>query len=83
MMDIQDLIFWPSWVGLCVGNNRCLKIVEIAALIPVSEFCDSHTMKKYGVTPDPETLDIVSTLARQKEVIDNFDTFCFVEFDRL
>ncbi|GMN55182.1 hypothetical protein TIFTF001_024312 [Ficus carica] len=38
-------------------------------LIPLSEFCDVHVMKKYGVTPDPETLDILSTAARQKEVV--------------
>ncbi|XVE65518.1 hypothetical protein DITRI_Ditri08aG0006100 [Diplodiscus trichospermus] len=36
--------------------------------IPLSEFCDPDVMKKYGVKPDPETLDIVSTAARQKEV---------------
>ncbi|XP_062108787.1 universal stress protein PHOS32 [Humulus lupulus] len=38
-------------------------------LIPLSEFCDAHTMKKYGVHPDPATLDIVSTIAKQKEVV--------------
>ncbi|CAI9118975.1 OLC1v1020622C1 [Oldenlandia corymbosa var. corymbosa] len=37
-------------------------------LIPLVEFSDSHVMKKYGVTPDAETLDIVSTAARQKEI---------------
>ncbi|XP_022761271.1 universal stress protein PHOS34-like [Durio zibethinus] len=36
--------------------------------IPLSEFSDPVVMKKYGVKPDPETLDIVSTVARQKEV---------------
>ena len=44
------------------------EIFPFAALIPLNEFCDPHTMKKYGVTPDPETLDILSTVARQKEV---------------
>lgn len=38
-------------------------------LIPLSEFSEPHTMKKYGVNPDPETLDIVSTASRQKEII--------------
>nr|WAB58470.1 MaUSP1-like protein [Morus alba] len=38
-------------------------------LIPLSELCDPHTQKKYGVNPDPETLDIASTIARQKEVV--------------
>ncbi|XWS08496.1 hypothetical protein CRYUN_Cryun40dG0007400 [Craigia yunnanensis] len=37
-------------------------------LIPLSEFSDPVVMKKYGVKPDPETLDIVSTAATQKEV---------------
>lgn len=38
-------------------------------LIPLSEFCDAHTMKKYGVNPDPETLDMVTLAARQKEIM--------------
>ncbi|KAL8490558.1 hypothetical protein ACS0TY_022540 [Phlomoides rotata] len=38
-------------------------------LIPLSEFSQSHLMKKYGVSPDPETLDIVSTASRQKEIV--------------
>ncbi|PON93201.1 Universal stress protein [Trema orientale] len=38
-------------------------------LIPISEFSDVHTMKKYGVTPDPETLDIANTIAKQKDVV--------------
>ncbi|KAL6990068.1 hypothetical protein U1Q18_015817 [Sarracenia purpurea var. burkii] len=37
-------------------------------LIPLSEFCES-IMKKYGVKPDPETLDIVNTAAAQKEIV--------------
>ncbi|KAK6138793.1 hypothetical protein DH2020_027457 [Rehmannia glutinosa] len=38
-------------------------------LIPLSDFSDAHIMKKYELNPDPETLDIVSTAARQKEII--------------
>ncbi|KAI5650915.1 hypothetical protein M9H77_36920 [Catharanthus roseus] len=38
-------------------------------LIPLSEFSDPHIMKKYGVTPDVETLEIVNTAARQKEIV--------------
>ncbi|KAA8527374.1 hypothetical protein F0562_034911 [Nyssa sinensis] len=38
-------------------------------LIPLAEFCDPNIMKKYGVKPDPETLDIVSCVARQKEIV--------------
>ncbi|XP_071692262.1 universal stress protein PHOS32-like [Rutidosis leptorrhynchoides] len=38
-------------------------------LIPLTEFCDSHVTKKYGIKPDPETLDIVNLAATQKEVI--------------
>ncbi|XP_023527849.1 universal stress protein PHOS32-like [Cucurbita pepo subsp. pepo] len=37
-------------------------------LIPLSEFSDPHTMKKYGIKPDAETLDIVTTAAAQKEI---------------
>lgn len=39
-----------------------------AALIPLTELSDPNIMKKYGVHPDPESLDIVNTAARQKEV---------------
>ncbi|PIN12874.1 hypothetical protein CDL12_14527 [Handroanthus impetiginosus] len=38
-------------------------------LIPLSDFSDSHIMKKYEVNPDPETLDIITTASRQKEII--------------
>ncbi|KAL8481215.1 hypothetical protein ACS0TY_027659 [Phlomoides rotata] len=38
-------------------------------LIPLSDFSNSIIMKKYEVSPDPETLDIVSTASRQKEII--------------
>ncbi|XP_059632799.1 universal stress protein PHOS32-like [Cornus florida] len=38
-------------------------------LIPLSEFSDPAIMKKYGVSPDPETLDIVNCAARQKEIV--------------
>ncbi|KAK9136684.1 hypothetical protein Sjap_007278 [Stephania japonica] len=37
--------------------------------VPLSEFCDPVVMKKYGVKPNPETLDILTTVARQKEVV--------------
>ncbi|KAH7842126.1 hypothetical protein Vadar_001763 [Vaccinium darrowii] len=38
-------------------------------LIPLTEFSDPNIMKKYGVQPDPESLDIVNTAARQKEIV--------------
>ncbi|XP_073143701.1 universal stress protein PHOS34 [Henckelia pumila] len=37
-------------------------------LIPLCDFSNPALMKKYGVTPDPESLDIVSTASRQKEI---------------
>ncbi|KAL0414823.1 UNVERIFIED_CONTAM: hypothetical protein Sradi_1684000 [Sesamum radiatum] len=40
-----------------------------APLIPLSDFLDLDNMKKYEVSPDPETIDIVSTAANQKEII--------------
>ena len=39
------------------------------ALIPLSEFSEPVITKKYGVKPDAETLDMLNTVARQKEVI--------------
>ncbi|XP_059458584.1 universal stress protein PHOS32 [Corylus avellana] len=38
-------------------------------LIPLIEFSDPVIMKKYGVKPDAETLDILNTAARQKEIV--------------
>lgn len=46
----------------------CLFICLYAALIPLVEFSDPVIMKKYGVNPDAETLDILNTASRQKEV---------------
>lgn len=40
----------------------------VSALIPLVELSDPVVMKKYGLKPDPETLDILNTLAREKEV---------------
>jgi len=43
-------------------------LVNLVALIPLTELSDPGIEKKYGVKPDAETLDIVNTIARQKEV---------------
>ncbi|KAF3557623.1 hypothetical protein F2Q69_00014661 [Brassica cretica] len=40
----------------------------LTSLIPLSEFSEAAVMKKYGVKPDAETLDIANTAARQKSV---------------
>ncbi|ERN02688.1 hypothetical protein AMTRI_Chr03g141160 [Amborella trichopoda] len=37
--------------------------------IPLSEFSDPNIMKKYGVQPDIETLDLLNCIARQKKGI--------------
>lgn len=44
------------------------KNLNFTALIPLSEFSDANVLKKYGVKADPETLDILNTASRQKEV---------------
>lgn len=38
-------------------------------LIPLSEFRELSLSKQYGITPDPEVLDMLDTVARQKEAI--------------
>lgn len=43
-----------------------------AAFIPLAELSDSGIAKKYGVKPDAETLDILNTVAQQKEVVSTF-----------
>ncbi|GMY27908.1 universal stress protein PHOS32-like [Fagus crenata] len=50
-------------------GERKLWATSGSPLIPVSEFSDPNIMKKYGVKPDPETLDIVNTAASQKQVV--------------
>ncbi|KAG0470546.1 hypothetical protein HPP92_017246 [Vanilla planifolia] len=37
--------------------------------IPLSDISDPAIMKKYGVKPDAETLDVLNTVSRQKEVV--------------
>nr|GEY97097.1 universal stress protein PHOS32 [Tanacetum cinerariifolium] len=54
----------------CGFKSRLRHVLpEISALIPLTELCDAHVMKKYGTTPDAETLEIVNLAASQKEVI--------------
>lgn len=38
-------------------------------MIPLSDFSEPTIAKKYGAKPDAETLDMLNTVARQKEVI--------------
>ncbi|XP_027339048.1 universal stress protein PHOS34 [Abrus precatorius] len=38
-------------------------------LIPLAEFSDPTLMKKYDLKPDPEVIDIVSTAAKQKNIM--------------
>ncbi|TYH53207.1 hypothetical protein ES332_D09G082800v1 [Gossypium tomentosum] len=51
------------------GEMQLWAISGGSPLIPLSEFSDPATMKKYGLKPDPETLDIANTAAKQKEVM--------------
>jgi hypothetical protein len=48
---------------------RCFGLLTVVALIPLSEFSDPLIAKKYGAKPDAETLDILNTVAKEKEVI--------------
>jgi hypothetical protein len=59
----QHSFFFPPIVAY-----GCLFICLYAALIPLVEFSDPIITKKYGVKPDAETLDIVNTAAREKQV---------------
>ena len=38
-------------------------------LIPLQEISEPNIMKKYKVKPDPESLDMLNTLAKQKNVV--------------
>ncbi|PWA42234.1 hypothetical protein CTI12_AA544680 [Artemisia annua] len=48
-------------------------------LIPLSEIRDAHVMKKYGIKPDPETVDIISLAAAQKEVTYPFHIYEYIQ----
>ncbi|OVA16783.1 Universal stress protein A [Macleaya cordata] len=55
--------------GYYEGGEMQLWETTGSPLIPLSEFSDAVIMKKYGVKPDPETLDLLNCLARQKEIV--------------
>ncbi|XP_043709632.1 universal stress protein PHOS32 [Telopea speciosissima] len=55
--------------GYYEGGEMQLWEATGSPLIPLSEFSDPAIMKKYKVKPDAETLDILNTAARQKEVV--------------
>ena len=49
--------------------SHCFGLLILVALIPLSEFSNPITAKKYGAKPDAETLDLLNTVAQEKEVI--------------
>ncbi|KAK1390383.1 Adenine nucleotide alpha hydrolases-like superfamily protein [Heracleum sosnowskyi] len=55
--------------GYYEGGEMQLWEATGSPFVPLSEFSDSNAMKKYGVKPDAETLDIVNTAAAQKEFL--------------
>lgn len=48
---------------------QCFGLLTVVALIPLSELSDPLIAKKYGAKPDAETLDLLNTLAKEKEVV--------------
>ncbi|CAN6829047.1 unnamed protein product [Brassica oleracea var. botrytis] len=57
---------FPSTMIFLLFDSWFLCCHVSSALIPLSEFSEAAVMKKYGVKPDAETLDIANTAARQK-----------------
>lgn len=55
--------------GYSEETEKQLWVATGSPLIPLSEIRDAHVMKKYGIKPDPETVDIISLAAAQKEVV--------------
>ncbi|PKU68448.1 universal stress protein PHOS32 [Dendrobium catenatum] len=51
------------------GGETQLWVATGSPLIPLSEISDPTVMKKYGVKTDAEALDILNTVARQKQAI--------------
>ena len=54
---------------LAAQYSHCFGLLILVALIPLSEFSNPITAKKYGAKPDAETLDLLNTVAQEKEVI--------------
>ncbi|KAG0448989.1 hypothetical protein HPP92_027564 [Vanilla planifolia] len=59
-----------------VQKEVCYEVGEVqlweatgSPFIPLSDISDPAIMKKYGVKPDAETLDVLNTVSRQKEVV--------------
>ncbi|GMY11183.1 universal stress protein PHOS32 [Fagus crenata] len=65
ILQFKNLHYFPD----CLLIFVCLFNCNYAALVPVSEFSDPIIMKKYGVKPDHETLDIVNTAARWEQIV--------------
>ena len=55
-------------------------LLNIIALIPLSEFSDPIIAKKYGAKPDIETLDLLNTTATQKEASTPSLWSCYLPF---
>ncbi|KAI3916327.1 hypothetical protein MKW98_004768 [Papaver atlanticum] len=55
--------------GYYEGGEMQLWEATGSPLIPLSEFSDAVIMKKYGVKPDAETLEILNCAASQKEIV--------------
>ncbi|CAA3007404.1 universal stress PHOS32 [Olea europaea subsp. europaea] len=51
-------------------GEMLLWVTTGSPLIPLNKLSDPLIMKKYGVNPDPETLDLISTASRQKEMLE-------------
>ncbi|KAG0472084.1 hypothetical protein HPP92_016630 [Vanilla planifolia] len=56
-----------------VQKEVCYEVGEVqlweatgSPFIPLSDISDPAIMKKYGVKPDAETLDVLNTVSRQK-----------------
>lgn len=60
-------MYWDFFFCFAI-NFVFVGLYIIVALIPLAEFSEPTIMKKYGAKPDAETLDIVNTVARQKQV---------------
>ncbi|XP_043724391.1 universal stress protein PHOS32-like [Telopea speciosissima] len=55
--------------GYYEGTEIQLWEASGSPLIPLTEFSNPAVMKKYGVKTDAEILDILNTVARQKEIV--------------
>lgn len=61
--------FYRPWLlYISIYTIFCFVLFCFAALVPLEEFREINFSKQYGITNDPEVLDILDTVSKTKRV---------------